>query len=287
MGRSCDWKLVGKVFDKLQKEIKRFDLGALLLLLEHLGFSSQDVLFESNPDLSSRSGVCEKISFQEIYPKVRVLLNRGLLSSQSALPSYFRKKMDEGEIDEALFSRFLGFFDHHLALQSLEARLLDRGGAHFDWNEMLKNYLHLLILNSISTICFLFQVCFPELVVKVKKVPKIVKVEGSSLVLGKARLGPECCLGQSLFKVVPSYEVLLFSSNSHTDQDVPWPKEARRRLFSSVFSYFKGTNLLLSVRMVLEDCENPARLKREPILGYGTLGRNCDPLIIHLFSGEI
>ncbi|MDX8431360.1 MAG: hypothetical protein SNF33_06120 [Candidatus Algichlamydia australiensis] len=278
--------MAGKIQKKLQEQIKRFDVGPLLQLLYTLGYTQEEVLFESNPDLSSRDSVCEEISFQNEFPQVRILLNRGLLSNASALPSYFRKKMDEGELNSHLFSRFLSFFDHHLAEHSLSAKLLDQGGAYFDWEETQQHYLRFLVFNSISTICFLFQLCFPELVIKVFKSPKIIKLEGSSLILGKAFLG-KSYLGENSYKILPSYEVMIFSDQSHTDCEIPWPKEARERLLEIIFPFLHGMNLYLIVKMIFEDCKNPIYLKEEPILGYGTVGVIEGPLITHLFSGEV
>lgn len=161
---------------RIRQNIKRFDVCSLLKLLQELGYRGDDIYFQSNSDLSSRANLCEDIFFSENTPRVTIVLNLGLLSANSPLPSFFRKKMDSGSIDPILFTRFLSFFDHHLIKNLMAMSMPDVNSIFFDdWRETQGYYLKLLDLNSTSTLWHLFQICFPELIVKVVKFPRMIQ----------------------------------------------------------------------------------------------------------------
>jgi predicted component of type VI protein secretion system len=97
---------------KIAKNIKRFDLCALIKLLKSLGYQREQIVFEGNSSQVSHSNLCHEISFDE--HRVRIVVNIGLLGSSSSLPSFFQELIEKEDINSEKFISFLNFFNHHL-----------------------------------------------------------------------------------------------------------------------------------------------------------------------------
>lgn len=271
---------------KISQNVKRFDVCSLLKLLMELGYTHEDIYFQSNADLSSHSALCEEIFFSENAPRVRIVLNLGLLSSNSPLPNFFRKKMDSGSIDPLLFGRFLSFFDHHIIKNLLAMSMPDINDIFFkSWKETQGHYLKLLDLNSTSTLWHLFQTCFPELRVTVVKSPRLFKQKSSSTVLGTARLGYDSFLGKKIEQSIPSFKFTLMGEETLTDLHIPWPLEVKRRLKTVIFGLLQRTSIHFRVTLMLKSNKEIARLSPTSYVGYSRLGENTTPLKLLLFSG--
>lgn len=251
-----------------------------------MGHQSGDIYFESNSDLSSRSSLCEAIFFSETSPKVRIILNLGLLSGNSPLPNFFRKKMDSGSIDPILFARFLSFFDHHIIKNLLLMSMPDINDIFFSsWQLTQSYYLKLLDLNSTSTLWHLFQACFPELTVKVIKFPRMFRQNSSSIMLGTTRLGKESFLGKKIVQTIPSFKFILIGDDTHTELRVPWPLEIKKRLKKLVFTILQRTHIHFRVIFILRNNKDIAHLSRDSQLGYCMIGESKQSLKLLLFSG--
>jgi hypothetical protein len=271
---------------RIEQNITHFDVCSLLELLYEMGYQSSDIYFESHSDCSSRSSLCEKIVFSESDPKVRLILNIGLLAGNSPLPNFFKKKMDTGSIDPILFTRYLNFFDHHLISNLLAMSMPDINNIFFSsWQETKGHYLKLLDLNSTSTLWHLFQVCFPELKIKVLKAPKVFKRNSSSIVLGKTLLGLESFLGKKIIQTTPSFKIMLTGEETNTDLMVPWPIAIKERLKRIIFPILQRTHIHFRIIFIQKDGIAYTRLKKNTQLGYCMLGKGVNPLKILLFSG--
>ncbi|MBA2368461.1 MAG: hypothetical protein H0V82_05490 [Candidatus Protochlamydia sp.] len=271
---------------RIAQNINHFDVCSLLELLYEIGYQSSDIYFESHADTSSRSSLCEKIIFSEKHPKVRLLLNIGLLAGNSPLPNFFRKKMDTGSIDPVLFTRYLHFFDHHLINNLLAMSMPDINTTFFSsWQETKGHYLKLLDLNSTSTLWHLFQTCFPELKISVLKAPKVFKRNSSSVMLGKTRLGVESFLGKKIVQTMPSFKIMLTGDETNTDLMVPWPIAIKERLKKMIFPILQRTHIHFRIIFIQKDGIAYAHLRKNTQLGYCMLGKGFNPLKILLFSG--
>lgn len=271
---------------RIAADIKRFDICSLLKLLKEIGYSSGEIYFESNSDLSSRSSLCEHIFFSENTPKVRIILNLGLLSGNSPLPNFFRKKMDSGSIDPVLFTRFLSFFDHHLIKNLLLMSMPDINDIFFsNWQLTKSHYLKLLDLNSTSTLWHLFQACYPELAVRVIKSPRMFSQKSSSIMLGTTRLGVESFLGKKIVQTIPSFKVILQGEETNTELQIPWPLEIQNRLKKKIYAILQRTHIHFRVIYVLKGNKEIARLSHSCKLGYCMIGECNKPLKLLLFSG--
>lgn len=272
---------------RISKMINRFDICKLLKLLYEIGYHKDEIHFESNPDFSSRPSLCEAIIFSEATPQVRIIVNLGLLSANSPLPNFFRKKMDAGSIDPILFTRYLSFFDHHLIRNLLSMSMPESNELFFsNWQATKGHYLKLLDLSSTSTLWYLFQVCFPELIVKVVKQPRLIKQNSSSTTLGTSRLGVNAFLGKKVVHAIPSYKCTLIGEETHTDLQVPWPIEIKNRLKGLIFSLLQRTHIHFRVVYILRKKQQFARLLPQTQLGYCMLGEGKENLKLLLFSGH-
>ncbi len=266
--------------------IQCFDLCSLLKLLGTIGYKIGDIYFKSNPDQSSHSALCQRIEFSDVFPRVELVLNLGLLSVNSPLPSYFMKKMDAGVVDSALLTRFLGFFDHFMISNLLSMSLPEDNGWFFsDWKETQSQYLNLLALNSTSTIWHLFQICFPELLVNVVKFQRVMSTESAVTVLGSTLLGRECYLGKKEKVTLSSFKILLTTEEVETDQLVHWAIEVKKRLQSVLFPILARVYLYLQVTLELKNVSDVVRLTMAAQLGYRCLGGSSNSLRVSSFAG--
>lgn len=271
---------------RIIENIKRFDICSLLKVLWEMGYQTHEIHYESNADCSSRSSLCEGITFSEMEPKVRIILNLGLLAVNSPLPHFFRKKMDSGSIDPILFARYLNFFDHHLINNLLMMSMPDFNTTLFsNWQKTKTDYLKLLDFNSTGTLWHLFQACFPELTVKILKAPRLFRQNSSSVILGTTHLGVDSFLGKKIVQTTPSYKFILVGEETTTDLEVPWPVEIRRRLKRMIFSILQRTHIHFRVIFILKNRNEIARLAPSTQLGYCMLGKSKESLKLLLFSG--
>lgn len=273
--------------EKIRKKIRYFDAPSLLKLLRSLGYETKDFYFKSNPSLASSPSLFEDIIFsEEDYPKVTIIVNLGLLTGNSPLPSYFRKKMDDGDVDPILLTRFLSFFDHHIIMTTLGMSLPTNDGWFFShWNATLIQYLNLLALNSTSTLWHLLQLCFPELKVEVYKFARVLRMLSSSMILGSTLLGQDSFLGKSQKLTVSGFKIILTSEEMDNEMSIPWPVEIKKRLREMVFPLIHRINIYTKVILVVKNCKDIVRLSSNSHLGYRSLGVNKGALKLLLFSG--
>lgn len=277
---------MGPLQAQIVENIKRFDVCSLIKLLYEIGYTPSEICYESHTDASSRASLCEKIIFSDNQPRVRVILNLGLLAGNSPLPSFFRKKMDSGIIDATLFTRYLNFFDHHLINNLLAMSMPDINNIFFSsWQETKSHYLKLLDLNSTSTLWHLFQVCFPELKIEVLKAPKVFKKNSSSVILGQTLLGMDSFLGRKIVQTMPSFKIMLTAEETATDLMIPWPIEVKARLKRMIFPILQRTHIHFRIIFIQREGMTLTRLNKNTQLGYCMLGKSSTPLKILLFSG--
>ena len=273
---------------KIAKNIRSFDLVALVRLLNRLGFPRSEIYFECHEALSSATSLCQSITFSNISPRVRIQLNLGLLGTNSPLPTFFQKYMEEEEINPKTFARFLGFFNHHLVQQFLE---MTEPQHHFpfftNWRETKCHYLSLLGFQSISTLWLLMKLIFPELVVNIKKNARLVRLDSSSLTLGRDGLGYESYIGERYEQTLSSFNVTFTTDDEVSVLGTPWPIEINKRLGSLLFPILKGTDLHLTLSLIIRKKFNCIHLGANSFLGFDRIGKNRKPFKLLLFHGFI
>ncbi len=273
---------------KLKAEIKRFDFCALIKLLKQLGFGYEDLYFMSNDSSGSHASFCEEILFSPDFSKVTLTLNMGLLSSSGSLPSYIQQLIDTEDIKEEPFLRFIQFFNHHLIHNFLQMTLPDQNSDFFlEWKETQKQYLSLLGFESISSLWFLIKLCFPDLVIEVKKNPQTLKLHASSLVLGRDGLGKESSIGNKHKQTLSSYKITFTTDNEMSELGAPWPIEIHKRLVDMLFPILGKTDLHLSIVLQIKNKSTYLTLGPKGLLGFDRLWKCSSPFELLVFYGPI
>lgn len=273
---------------KIQKNIKNFEIIALLKLLRSQGIPRHEIYFECNTSLSSYNSLCHQIIFNETSPKVTLVLNIGLLNAASLLPSYFQKLIDSADTNAGAFLRFLNFFNHHLIKSLVIMSVPEINDDLFpNWRQTKLHYLSLLGLESISTLSFLFKICFPDLVVEINKNPRVMKLHSSSLILGKDHLGYNTFIGNRFQETLSSFKVVFTTDSEMSELGIPWPIEINRRLAELIFPVLKKTDVHLSIILRIKTKSNYLMLGSNSYLGFERIWKSSHPFQLSLFFGLV
>ena len=257
---------------KIKEKIDRFDVISLLKALASLGYQAEDIFFKANTSFSSATSLCKEIIFSSNYPRVTIILNLGLLAGNSALPTFFWKKMDEGSVHATLFLRFLSFFDHHMIKTFLSMGLAEENGYFFfSWKETLRQYLNLLALDSASTLEHLFQLSFPEFQVEVSKYPKVVNFQSSSIILGTTLLGENAFFEKNEKYTISTLRIVLVAHFPVTDKG--WPFEIKSRIKKWLFPVIERVSTYLTIIFIDKNGSNDVCLSTRPAIRRGAVLR--------------
>lgn len=268
---------------RIVKNIWRFDPISLLMLLEYLGYSMDEIFFCSHFTNCSQSRLVEAIEFHHSPGKKAVItLNLGLLAGQSVLPSYLFKQIQDNSIDEQRFAEFFGYFDDRLLRRFLLA-------IYPEFEEKIyPNAVHILRLDSIITLHWLTQLVFPELQVRVEKARLERITDIGAPILGKSRLGYQAVLGKIKKSPVPGKRITLISDDDHFTKDQPWPHEIEQRLQKLMFPVLQDLDLDLEIWLLIRTQSTSLDLKPTSYLGYENLfSDQLQNRNIRIFSGHL
>jgi hypothetical protein len=254
---------------------KEFDLGPLLRLLEHEGYTSEQLLFESNPEPVSSSALVEAVTFHpaagSFAKRVVVTLNLGLLGSQSLLPSYFLEVAEQSPDPEAFFD-FIRFFDHRLLEGFVRALHPERNRALMkDWEHTQRLYFRMLGVGSVSTLQWLFQLHFPELRVCVTRDAFRAMTRSHALRTGQSRLDGTAVLGGLYDSDAAGFQVELHTEEATDARGTSWAHLVHRRLEETVLPLLRPFRLPLGVALNVQAQAGQARLDPRGYLGYERL----------------
>ena len=275
---------------EISRRVAEFDPTALLLLLAHLGYRSEEILFESAARDVSQPALCQRIEFRSVPIRQAVLtVNLGLLGAQSPLPTYLKSLLEDANVDEQSFLDFLRFFDHKLLENYLRSVYPERDSSVFhDFEKTKQSYIRLLGLRSISTFQWLIELVFPELGVKVERgtLTRAVKLAGARL--GSCELGGGAVLGGWTRAPLPGFFVTLYCDEERTELGRPWAEEVRRRLDTLIFPVVAEAALELRVVLVIRSEKVWAQLRPGSYLGFdrmkGGARKNRE---VQVFKGKV
>jgi hypothetical protein len=276
--------------ENVSQRIHEFDVISLLRLLMSMNYSPEEIRFRSHNSICSQSGLIQSIDFvHDPVREVVITMNMGLLSAQSPLPSYFRKKMEYEITSGRLFTDFIGYFDHHL-IRDYICNIYPEINRFFfpDWELTKRRYLQILNLKAFGTLHWLFQTVFPEIDVKVEDAVLGGEVQTQPLRLGKTILGDDAVFGNKTNVVINGRRVTLYSDEEITDTQVPWPKEIKNRLSSLIFPVLRPTGIDLEIFLVLKSQKRWVRLHAETYLGYDRIRTGEDTYRrVRIYRGHI
>jgi hypothetical protein len=267
--------------------IHRFDIPALLDALTACGYTDAEIEYRSHRTLLHHGHLVHAIKFEHTPRKRAVItVNLGLLSTQSPLPSFFFKAMDQAAHDS--MEDFLGYFDHHLLRARLEGHSPERDEALVGDKEVAEDRLQLLRPRCPSSLHWLCTRIYPEAEVKIRRTTQWKAFPSPGLRLGATTLGVGSAVGG--FATIPQsgMEVSLHLDDPLTGNGTPWALEARRRLDTQLLPRLGDGALFLTVTLTLRGHSSHASLKNDSHLAYDPIvgGPERDHTVV-LFSGNI
>lgn len=261
---------MNKLEAAIARRIHEFDVLSLLRILETAGYSSDEIGFKSHNSITSQAGLLHSIEFRrEPVREAMITMNVGLLSAQSPLPTYFRKKMESDVLTEQSFVEFAGYFDHLLILDYLRNLYPEINRRFYsDWEAVKRSYLQIMNLKSLSSLHWLFKMVFPEIDVQVEHAVLGSEVRSVPVRLGRTILGRDAVFGNKTSVAIQGRRITLYSEEEVTATQAPWPREIRSRLESLIFPVLSPVGLDLEVYLVLKSQKRWVRLHGETYLGY-------------------
>jgi predicted component of type VI protein secretion system len=268
------------VLESLIRERARyFDVGPLFSALEDAGYGSSDVLLHSRWSLASAASLVESVSFEESpapsgsvgeeTPRHAIVeLNAGLLSAQTPLPSHLLRLVEDPLIDSFKFTDFIHYFDHVLLGLVFESASVERMPLlRSSLGQMYQLLFEMVGLECSSTLHWLFQLVFPEMLVQVRRTVFDRRASAEDFILGQSALGAGRALGGEGLVPSAGFAVELASEEDQTEDGQYWPEAVAERLNRVVFPIIDGSDLLMSVRLTI-----PAPASQGVTVGSSHLG---------------
>ncbi|HNN90911.1 MAG TPA: type VI secretion system baseplate subunit TssG [Pseudomonadota bacterium] len=258
--------------EKMQRAIceraPRFGLSALLDAVHALGYTDEEIQLASHPTTAHQSSLVQAVRFASPpQRRVQIVLNVGLLSPQSPLPSYFQQVIDRQR--EGTLTSFLNFFAHHLLSQSVQGQFPERSGDLFPTGpDSLAELRSLMGLRTTYALHWIFDHLYPELGVAVERVQMLRTVQTRSVRIGPWGLGDGATLGGQAQVPVGGIAVSLFADEAVSSAGRPWPQEAERRFKEQAIPILQGHGIHLRLALVLRDQRNFLVLRPQEFLGY-------------------
>lgn len=252
----------------ISQRAHRFGLSALLDALRALQYTDEEIQFASHATTAHQASLIQAVHFAPPpQRRVQVVLNLGLLSPQSPLPSYFQQVIEQQR--EGALTGFLNFFAHHLLSQSVQGQFPERSAELLpSFSQALGDVRSLLGLRTTYALHWIFDQLFPELGVAVQRLVMSRTVPTRSTRLGPWALGDGATLGGQAQVPVYGVAIKLFADEPVSGTGEPWPKEAERRLQEQVLPLLAGHGIQLQVALVLRDQQNFLVLRPREYLGY-------------------
>ncbi len=282
----------------------RYQLTALLTALERMGFSSNDIRFDSrDPDEIGAEGSAGRVRLGPAGALVRgvrferergvtVYLNVGLFSAVSPLPSYFHQLIEDREVGEGM-TTLLRVLDDG-ALRSLACAEAFKPSREVVW---ARRFSEARVSGTPLYVEGLFRQVFPELRVRVewRAVRRRLRVE--RVALSSSTLG-SCAFGGYGQLIERGLEVTLtvpwedgegvLAASGEQDEGLlwrTWAEEARHRLDMYVLPRFARNSTAFVVRLRILGERDQARLAGAR-LGENSLPTAPRPFTMVLYEGS-
>lgn len=274
---------------RIVQNIWKFDPFSLLVLLNYMGYSLDDILFFSHFSFCSQSRLIESIEFRHSPKRALITLNLGLLGGQSTLPNYLFRQIDNQSVDELMFAEFFGYFDDRVLRRLLLAIYPEvNQNVIKNWESKKRATLYTLKLDSVATLHWLMQLVFPELQVRIEKATLKRTVILNTPILGKTRLGHQTVFGKRKELPVEGSRITLITDENYFTQNQPWPQEINQRLQTLLFPILRSVGMCLEIWLVIRSQGTSLRLRQNSYLGYENI--HSDTLQvrrIRIFSGYL
>lgn len=280
----------GAIEERIQREARRFDLGALVRLLAEHGWPRETLLFQGNPEGGS-SSLVEAVELRT-RPTRRaiVTVNMGLLGDSSLLPSYFLRAIEASQAPEVFYD-FVRFLDHVLVSAYLDAIWPEQDReVHGDYRAMQRAFLSLGGFASTSTLQWLASCVFPELAVRAERASFSRATEEHGFRTGTSRLDGTSVIGRRYDAEAHGFAIELTADEECNDRGRPWVHVVEQRLRERLLPIVAEARLALVVRLRVLGHASWAHLDAPGAargwLGYDRVRGNADePHVVVVYRG--
>ncbi|PRQ08663.1 hypothetical protein [Enhygromyxa salina] len=254
----------------ISSRIREFEVCALLDLLGSIGYAPEDIEFRGHRARGPQPTLIHTIDFPpRVEPeraggKVVVIVNLGLLSCRSPLPTYFQRFFNDIDSHDAVLE-LLHTLDRSLLHVRLARERPERAIA--DWPRTCRDFLRVFGLDAPIGLSWLFRAVFPELGVVVRRIANDYAIPFVGATLGLSELGA-CSFGDRTNIGVHDMEVVLICEDAEFADATPWIAEGNRRLRTVVFPLLDEICMTLTVVFVLMDRGTTAHVSPRSYAGY-------------------
>lgn len=251
---------------RVRARCRSFDVPALVRVLQRLGHEYADIEFRGHLSAGPQPGLVHDVQFDppDTPCTVRVVLNLGLVSCRSPLPSYFVELLHHVDTADALRD-LLNFMDHKLLAERVRSFFPERSMG--EWQRVQRDLLEMTDFRSPSYVHAFFNHVFPELGVEVRRGGGDTMVPVSGTRIGAAVLG-DCAFGTYVRAPSRGLRVTLHAWENLWSSGVPWRVEAARRVQNIVLPLLRETGMFLLVELILYDRGKYLQLDGLSSIGY-------------------
>ena len=258
-----------QLWEKISQNARNFEILPLVRVLETAGFAFDDILWKSSRDTAKANSVIESVDFSlSKQGLVSVCVTRGLFGADGLLPSYFHRLVNEMSDPEPFFE-FMHFFEHGLIREfvlSLYPQV--NHGVTGNWANLKASYLGMSGVSSVSTLTWLFQLYFPELVVRVTRQNVADSTDSYAFRTGTNTLDGTGIVGNTYAAQVQGFRITMLAQDERNDIGQLWPHVVRERLQKFLTSLLEKFRLHLTVELEIQQHETWASIQQSGFLGY-------------------
>jgi hypothetical protein len=272
---------------RLVRKARQFDAPSLMAALAALGYDDDAIVFQSRHGTSRPASLIHSVELVERpVRRAIVTVNLGLLGSESPLPSYIQKIVEEAP-DRLV--PFFEYFDHALLVSRFNSGLQpERDPAIVsDWESARQSVSRLVRLDTPSSAHWLFRRVYPELEVAVRRAPSARKVHTSPLRVGKSTVGSAETIGGVAEVLSGGLAVLLTAHDAYTANGQPWQDEATRRMSERLLPLMPESDMALTVTLLIRERPNQLKLQSGNFLGLQALQGGNDAAKVLIFDNTL
>lgn len=271
---------------EVSRRARDFEVSALLDVLGELGYRDRDVILRSHYGLLRPSSLVKSVTFEREPRRCAVVtINLGLLGSESPLPSYIHKLLEDS-LDRLV--PFFEYFDHALLRGRLRALWPERDRElGNDWDKTRRSMSKLVRMDSPAMADWLARRVFPELEVAVRRTTSKRTIPIAQTVIGKSSLGAGAALGGVTEVLCGGLAITLVTVDPLASGGRPWQEEAARRVREQLLPQVIDSEMALTVTLVIRDRPSRLQLSASSFLGLQPLQSGSASTKVLIFDGPI
>jgi hypothetical protein len=265
---------------------REFEVSALYDLLRELGYRDEDIVWKSRQGTSRGHSLIHAVELERAPRRRAVItLNLGLLGSETPLPSYFQKLIEESP---DRLAPFFEYFDHALLRSRVRTLWPERDKElGCDWTRMRQSMSKLVRMDAPAMAHWLFRRIYPELEVSIRRAPGKRTVPTPPVKLSRSAIGDGSALGGVTDIWCGGLSATLVAHEPLTPAGVPWQAEAARRVREQLLPQLIDSEMSLTVTLIIRDQPSHLQLAPSSFLGLQPLQSGSTATKVLIFDGPI